>query len=248
MLGLEENFIKIIAIAVFFIIGCYGYLHRILDKSGVVSGIIVGTLIIFLLPIEWFAPFIALFFIGGLTAKYKYDEKEIMGIAERKEGRSVKNILANCGAAFVCVLLYALNNNPAYDPVFLAGYLCALTTAASDSAAAEIGQLSGKRPILITTLKPVKTGTDGAISLLGEITGLIVAMAVAIIPLILGVEHGINYFIIGTIVGFLGCHVDSLVGATLELRGTVGNHGTNLIATTSGAIIGMVLFLWFFVV
>lgn len=243
MFGLEENIIKIIAIVVCIGIGYYGFKSKILDKTGTLSGMVVGIGILLLLPVEWFVPFIVLFFIGGLTAKYKYDEKEIMGIAERKEGRSVKNIAANCAAAFVCVILYAVFDN---NPIFLAGYLCALGTAAADSAAAEIGQLSSKKPVLITTLKPVKTGTDGAFSLLGQTVALIVAAAMAAIPLVLGIEHGMKFFIIGTIVGFLGCQIDTIVGAILELRGIVDNHGTNLIATSSGAIIGMVL--WAFIV
>lgn len=246
MFGFEENIIKIIAIAVCIGIGYYGLKSKILDKTGTLSGMVVGIGILLLLPVKWFVPFIVLFFIGGLTAKYKYDEKEIMGIAERKEGRSVKNIAANCAAAFACVLLYAVFDNNPINPIFLAGYLCALGTAAADSAAAEIGQLSSKKPVLITTLKPVKTGTDGAFSLLGQTVALIVAAAMAAIPLVLGIEHGMNFFIIGTIVGFLGCQIDTIVGAILELRGIVDNHGTNLIATTSGAIIGMVL--WVFIV
>ena len=240
-LGFDENIIKITAGVVCLGIGYLGLRHKILNFSGVLSGIIIGLGILLILPVVWFIPFMALFFIGGLTAKYKYPEKEIMGVAEQKEGRSVKNVLANCGVAFLCVVLYAVHPNP----VFLAGYLCAIATATSDTSAVEIGQLSSKKPILITTLKPVKTGTDGAISLLGESAALIVAMFVSAIPMIFGIENGFDYFIIGTVAGFLGCHVDSIIGATLQLKGIVDNHGTNLIATLSGAVIGMVL--WAFI-
>jgi len=64
-------------------------------------------------------------------------------------------------------------------------------------------------------------------------------MFISAIPYAFGIENGINYFIIGTIAGFIGCQIDTVIGAVLELRGIVDNHGTNFIATAGGAILAM---------
>jgi uncharacterized membrane protein len=46
------------------------------------------------------------------------------------------------------------------------------------------------------------------------------------------------------IAGFVGTNIDSIVGATLENRGFLGNAGTNLLATIGGGLFAMAMFLW----
>jgi uncharacterized membrane protein len=46
------------------------------------------------------------------------------------------------------------------------------------------------------------------------------------------------------IAGFVGTNIDSVVGATLENRGLLGNAGTNLLATIGGGLFAMAMFLW----
>jgi len=38
--------------------------------------------------------------------------------------------------------------------------------------------------------------------------------------------------------GFLGCQLDSVLGATLERRGLVNKKTVNLVSTTFGAVLG----------
>jgi uncharacterized membrane protein len=45
------------------------------------------------------------------------------------------------------------------------------------------------------------------------------------------------YLLIPVAIGFLGCQIDSVLGATLERRGLVDKKTVNLVATTSGAIL-----------
>jgi uncharacterized membrane protein len=44
--------------------------------------------------------------------------------------------------------------------------------------------------------------------------------------------------------GFVGCQVDSLFGATLEIRGLVNKEEVNLLGITAGAALGFVLGVW----
>jgi uncharacterized membrane protein len=50
--------------------------------------------------------------------------------------------------------------------------------------------------------------------------------------------------VICTLAGFIGTNIDSLVGATLENRGFLGNAGTNLLATIGGGVFAVMIFLY----
>ena len=43
--------------------------------------------------------------------------------------------------------------------------------------------------------------------------------------------------VIPAVVGFLGCQIDSVLGATLERRGIVGKRTVNLVSTSLGGLI-----------
>ncbi len=45
------------------------------------------------------------------------------------------------------------------------------------------------------------------------------------------------YLLIPLAVGFIGCQIDSVIGATLERRGIVNKKSNNLISTVSGAFL-----------
>ena len=44
-------------------------------------------------------------------------------------------------------------------------------------------------------------------------------------------------------IGFLGCQIDSVIGATLERRGLVNKKTNNLISTVSGGILAYLILL-----
>ena len=46
-----------------------------------------------------------------------------------------------------------------------------------------------------------------------------------------------------TLAGFVGTNIDSVIGATLENKGFLGNAGTNLLATLGGGIFAVILYL-----
>ena len=52
---------------------------------------------------------------------------------------------------------------------------------AADTASSEIGKAYGRRTFLITTLRPVPPGTEGAVSLEGTTAGAVAALLVALV-------------------------------------------------------------------
>ena len=113
------------------------------------------------------------FFLGSGATKFGYARKKALGVAQEKGGaRGWKNATANCTMGAFARILAALTPEP-YSTMFVAGVFGAFATAASDTVSSEIGQVLGKHPILITTLRPVPVGTEGAVSIEGTLAGIV---------------------------------------------------------------------------
>jgi uncharacterized protein (TIGR00297 family) len=222
-----------------------GYLAYALDTAslqGMLTGVLLSLLTIVLGDFRWFAVLIAFFGLGGLSTKYRYEEKARREIAEPNDGaRGSGNVLANSVVALAAVLLAAAS--PSHTGVgaepFLYAFAGAVAAALSDTFSSEFGGLFD-RPRLITTLEPVDPGTDGAVTWQGEVAGLVGAGLVAGIAALLFGEVAPAGAGVVLAAGVAGMTVDSLLGATVEGR-LVGNQGVNLLATLSAAVVAVLL-------
>jgi uncharacterized protein (TIGR00297 family) len=108
----------------------------------------------------------------------------------------------------------------------------------ADTLSSEVGGLYDG-PRLVTTLRRVEPGTDGAITPQGELAGLVGAGIIAgIAALFFDLGPLPALAIVGA--GFVGMTVDSLLGATLEGE-TLDNQAVNFLATLAGAVAGSAL-------
>jgi uncharacterized protein (TIGR00297 family) len=213
---------------------------RMVSFSGFVVGFLIGTTIYIFGGYQLFLILFTFFFLGSAATKFGYARKKAIGVAQEKGGaRGWKNAVANCSVAAFLAILSMLSPLP-YALIFVAGFFGALATAAADTVSSEIGQVLGKHPILITTLKPVPVGTEGAISLEGTFAGILasvvlcaVGIAVANIPIWMGV--------VCVIAAFVGTTVESYLGATLEQMKIVDNEMINFMNTLVGAAVAMLL-------
>ena len=128
-------------------------------------------------------------------------------------------------------------------PVFAA----AVAVAASDTFASEFGSLD-ERVYMITTMKRCEQGINGGFSPTGQLAAIIGGLLIAIISLGFGTMFGAEAvaspaeFILGvTLIGFIGCQIDSVFGAVLENRGLIGKGTVNALAIGSGALIAACL-------
>lgn len=212
---------------------------KLADISGVISGILMGLLIVSFTDFRWFILMLSFFVIGGIFTKYKYDYKRAIGIAEGAGGaRGYRNVFGNGLVALVCAIAFGITGNV----LLIVAYVGAIATATGDTLASEIGQTYRKLPRLITDLKVVPTGTDGGITTLGEVSALAGAGAIAIISALLGL--GALSMIVPVVLGGLfGANIDSVLGAVLERRHYLTNSTVNLLATAFGALAAVVIFL-----
>jgi uncharacterized protein (TIGR00297 family) len=106
--------------------------------------------------------------------------------------------------------------------------------------ASEVGVT--QTPRLVTTLKKVAPGTDGGISVLGTAAGILGAGLIGIFAYLLGILP--DPFVslkISIIAGTVGCFMDSFLGAIFERRNYITNEHVNLLATLTGAFLGIIL-------
>ena len=206
------------------------YAFGMVSRGGALGGFVVGTAIYTSLGPRGFAV-LALFVVGGsLLTRLGYGRKQSSGTAEAGSGRrGARNALANCGVAVACALIAAATSSDAFTAAFVAS----LGAAFADTAESEVGQLYGRAPRLITTLREVPPGTDGAISIPGTLVGIAAAGLAASLGLALGLvaTPGIALFV--ALAAFLGTVTDSLLGA---LAPRVGNELTNVLCTLAAAL------------
>lgn len=227
-------------------LGYLAYYSKIADISAALSATLIGVLIIAFSNIYWFVLLLIFFILGGMFTKYKYKLKESMGIAEGKGGvRTYENVFSNSTAALVLAVAYGIY--PQYSELIIFAYLGTVATAAGDTLASEIGTTAQQQPRMITTLKPVKTGIDGGVTLLGELSSIGGSAIIAIFAVAFSMVDGLYAALVITVLGgFLGTNIDSVLGAIFQSRGLLSNSGVNFVATFVGAMISAGLFLLLF--
>ncbi|MWG34143.1 DUF92 domain-containing protein [Halomarina oriensis] len=217
-----------------------GYVSYALETASI-TGMLTGTLLVFLSVVlgsyGWFAVLLSFFAIGGLSTKFRYDEKLDRGIAEENEGaRGSGNVIANSAAALVALLGWAAHGLLGVPQgVFLFAFAGSVAAAMSDTLSSEIGGLYDN-PRLITTFRTVPPGTDGGVTWQGGLAGLAGAGIVAAVAF---VAFGLSSTGTGLVVlaGVCGMVVDSLLGATVE-GSLLDNKGVNFVATTVAGVVG----------
>ncbi len=229
------------------------YFKGVLTWDGSVAAWVVGFVIGIFGDILWLFLLLVFLVTSFAATRYKFKVKEERGVQEGVKGeRRFTNVMANGLAPSVVALTSSFLGPSSKD---LAGliFVSAVAVAGSDTLASEIGVLS-PRTWCITNFKPVKAGTDGGVSLLGEGAALLAAVYTALAALVLlnfvpgtlqwpNVTLSATYATLAiiTVVGFVGCQVDSLLGATLELRGLISKKIVNLVSTSLGALLALYL-------
>ncbi|HEY7587780.1 MAG TPA: DUF92 domain-containing protein [Thermoplasmata archaeon] len=229
------------------------YYKDVLNLDGTVAAFFVGLVIGILGGVTWLLLLLFFLLSSFLATRYRFALKEAMGVQEGVRGeRRAANVLAN-GIAPMAAAVGSAFGSP-WFPKEVGGvvFLSALAVAGADTLASEIGVLS-RKAYLITTRRRVTPGTDGGVSALGQLCAIGAASYTALVGYLvlsylartydLGVtvpEAGLS-ILVPAVIGFLGCQLDSLIGATLERRGFVSKRGTNLIATSVGAVAAYVI-------
>ncbi|TKX73980.1 DUF92 domain-containing protein [Halorubrum sp. GN11_10-6_MGM] len=249
-LALEPTVDAPLIVAGLAVTGALGYVSFAIGTAsvaGMLTGVVAALLAVVLGGVGWFLTLMSFYAIGGLASKYRFDEKAARGVAQENEGaRSTGNVLANSAVALAAVVGYAAAPHLAVPAAPLGfAFAGATATAMADTLSSEIGGLFDG-PRLVTTLRRVEPGTDGAITWQGELAGLAGALLVGALaaggtPLLDPVTPG-GVAAAGAVVaaGVAGMTVDSLLGALIE-GDRIGNQTVNFLATLGGAAVAVAL-------
>ncbi len=234
------------ALAVTAALGYVSYALGAASVPGMLTGVLLSLLTVVLGGVAWFLTLMAFYAGGGLASKYRFEEKADRGVAQENQGaRGTGNVLANSAVALAALLGYAAAGHLAVpESVFRLAFAGAVATAMADTLSSEIGGLFDA-PRLITTLRPVDPGTDGAVTWQGGVAGVAGAALIALLaalPLPVGdsVVAGdlLRSGVVVVLAGAFGMTVDSVLGALIE-GGRIGNQTVNFLATLSGAVLAV---------
>ena len=187
-------------------------------------------------------PLLALLVLTFSATRFGRRRKESLGTAEARRGRTASQVAANLGVAALAGI--PLSAAHVFTPVAFGGraamaaMVAAMAEATADTVSSELGQVLGGSPRMITSLRRVPAGTDGAISLAGTLAGavaaaMVVGVALVALPQLSRADAGV-----ALAAGIAGTLVDSVLGAGPERWGWLNNDAVNALSTLAAAVLG----------
>jgi uncharacterized protein (TIGR00297 family) len=219
---------------------------RFLDTAGVAAAAFIGLLVGLLGHWSWLLILLSFLVFSHLATKWKFEEKKSRNMAESDDGhRGWVNVFANGGIPALIATIAFLNEEWEYG-LWMFG--AAVSVAAADTFASEFGCLDDNVR-MITTLKKCEPGINGGYSKTGQlaafcgalIIGLMTFSAWYVTNLDEPMSGGISLMFAVIVIGWIGCQIDSFLGAWFENRGYLTKGGVNTLAITSGMLI---MFAW----
>ena len=216
----------------------------LLTPAGWVHAAVLGTVLWGTLgPPGWLAVVVYLL-LGSLVTRLGYGHKQSRGLAEARGGRrGPENVWGSAATGALLALLCGVAP-AAWSPLLLVGFAASFAAKLADTCGSEIGKRWGRRTVLITTLRPVPPGTEGAISLEGTAASaagaLVMALVCAALGLLRGAGHLEQVLLLVTLVGLVATVIESAIGATLQRRWTwLSNELVNGLQTAIAALLAI---------
>jgi uncharacterized protein (TIGR00297 family) len=211
----------------------------LLTSQGWIHAGILGTVLWGTLGWRGWLAVVAYLALGSAVTKLGFKAKQASGLAEARGGRrGPENVW---GSALVAAVLAGLTPLAgARASLLLLGFAASLGAKLADTFGSEIGKRWGRHTVLITTLRPVAKGTEGAISLEGTAASVVGSGVMAAVMAGLGVVESPAALALVTAVGVAATLVESLIGATLQGRITwLSNELVNGLQTLLAALMAM---------
>ena len=218
----------------------------LLTPAGWCHAAVLGTVLWGCLGVRGWLAVVAYLLLGSLVTRLGYRHKRQQGLAEARGGRrGPENVWGSAATGMVLAMLTALAP-PAWQTPLLLAFVASFAAKLADTAGSEIGKRWGRHTWLITSLRSVPAGTEGAISLEGTVASLAGSASMALLGLLLGLLPGPGAGLLVGLVGFVATLLESLIGATAQARcGWLSNEMVNGVQTTLAALLALLAWaLW----
>ena len=178
--------------------------------------------------------------LGSLVTKLGFARKQDLGSAEARGGRrGPENVWGSAFTGLVLALLIAARVGP--TPWLLIGFAASFAAKLADTFGSEIGKRWGRTTLLITSLRPVPPGTDGAVSLEGTAASALGSLLMTLVMVALGLLDSVEAAGV-VVVGFIATLLESLLGAVGQGRWTwLSNELVNGLQTAWAAGLAMLV-------
>lgn len=223
-----------------------GKLLSALTPEGFVHAMALGIMLWTTLGWRGWSYCVIYLILGQVVTKIGFADKEKRGIAESRGGRrGPENVWGSAATSLICAACSVQGESfLGISPnLFILGFVAALATKLADTFASEIGKAYGKTTFLITNLKRVEPGTEGAISLEGTVAAACGGFLLSVYGFSIGLID-LPSILISTIAAFVATNVESLIGATLQGKdgfAFMTNEVVNFVNTLIGASIAIVV-------
>jgi uncharacterized protein (TIGR00297 family) len=214
----------------------------LLTRAGWVHAGILGTLLLGSLGWPGWWAVVLYLALGSLVTRLGFRRKQELGLAEGRGGRrGPENVWGSAATGAALALLIALEPLLPLNPLLLRiGFAASFAAKLADTCGSEVGKRWGRHTVLITSLRPVPPGTEGAISLEGTAASLVGAAVMAAVMRALGLLQSPQAWLLVTAVGLLATLIESGIGAGLQGRWRwLSNELVNALQTLIAALLAM---------
>lgn len=214
----------------------------VLTKAGWIHAGILGSLLWGCLGAPGWLAVVAYLGLGTGVTRLGFRQKQAAGLAEGRGGRrGPENVWGSAAVGTVLALLCTRSDH-ATQMLLLLGFAASFAAKLGDTFGSEIGKRWGRHTLLITSLRPVPPGTEGAISLEGTAASLLGSAGMALLMAALGLVAGGSAVVLVTLVGLAATLIESWIGATLQRRVSwLSNELVNALQTAIAALLAMLL-------
>ena len=220
-----------------------GFAQRfpLLTRAGWCHAGILGTVLWGSLAWRGWLAVVAYLVLGSLVTKLGFARKQELGLAEGRGGRrGPENVWGSAFTGLVLALLIAARIGS--PTLLLIGFSASFAAKLADTFGSEIGKRFGRTTVLITSLRVVPPGTEGAISLEGTLASAVGSIVMTLVMLALQLLPSWPLAGLVMLVGLLATLAESLLGALVQDRvAWLSNELVNAFQTLLAAFLAMLL-------
>ena len=211
----------------------------LLTRSGWCHAGILGTVLWGAMAWRGWLAVVTYLVLGSLVTKLGFAKKQELGLAEGRGGRrGPENVWGSAFTGLVLALLIAARIGS--PTLLLIGFSASFAAKLADTFGSEIGKRWGRTTLLITNLRPVPAGTEGAVSVEGTLASALGSLLMTLVMGGLGLLPSGVALLLVLLVGFVATLLESLLGAVGQGRWPwLSNELVNGLQTAWAAALAM---------